>query len=118
VSLDDDAVRAALADLFAGLADDAETTGPDPRALAVARCLASLAPAPALRQLEPRRPVPGPRGSVGHRRNEQESQAEVLPAVPSLATAVAGGRPATRADLVIARAAVAVASVWHRFRHR
>ncbi|WP_344649763.1 hypothetical protein, partial [Cryptosporangium japonicum] len=34
--LDED-LRAGLADLFDGLADDAETTGPDPRALAVAR---------------------------------------------------------------------------------
>jgi hypothetical protein len=99
--LDDVSVRSALAELFTGLADDAETTGPDPRALAVARALAVLAPRAAAFQLEQRRPA----ALVG----------EVL---PSVATAVAAGRPATRADLVIARVAVAAAAVWHRLRRR
>ncbi|GAA3398250.1 hypothetical protein [Cryptosporangium minutisporangium] len=100
VDLNDKDLRVALADLFAGLADDAETTGPDPRALSVARSLAALAPRPSLRQLEPFRPVP-------------ESEP-----VPVVASAVAHGRPATRADVVIARVAVAAASVWHRLRGR
>jgi hypothetical protein len=105
--LDDVSVRSALAELFTGLADDAETTGPDPRALAVARALAVLAPRAAAFQLEQRRPAAlvGPEALVG----------EVL---PSVATAVAAGRPATRADLVIARVAVAAAAVWHRLRRR
>ncbi|SHN45819.1 hypothetical protein [Cryptosporangium aurantiacum] len=103
VDLRDDELRVALADLFAGLADDAETTGPDPRALSVARSLAALAPRPSLRQVEPARPVPDEPGPEP---------------VPVVATAVAHGRPATRADLVIARVAVAAASVWHRIRRR
>ncbi|MFG1924941.1 hypothetical protein [Cryptosporangium sp. NPDC048952] len=90
----DDELRSTLADLFEGLADDAETTGPDPRALSVARALAAQTPAPAHRQIEP----PAPE------------------AVPVVASAVAHGRPATRADLLIARVAVAAASVWHRLR--
>ncbi|WP_035856178.1 hypothetical protein [Cryptosporangium arvum] len=88
-------LRTGLADLFDGLADDAETTGPDPRALAVARALAAAAPDPALRQVEPPR---------------------VTEPVPVVASAVAHGRPATRADVLIARVAVAAASVWHRVR--
>lgn len=143
--LEDDQVRAALADLFAGLADDAETTGPDPRALAVARSLAVLAPHSALRQLAPLRPASGDgsgaagpggaagmggtpgadgvlgaggaAGSGGHVVPGPRAASGVVEPVPVVASAVALGRP-TRADLVIARVAVAAAALWHRLRGR